>query len=111
MPRKTKKAEEKLTQIQFVTEATESTGQYYANFASVAHTPYDFSLTFAKVVAPPTSEQVATAKAGNPVKIEPLMQIIIPVRLIQGLTEALITQKKKYEQSFGAIEQPPNSGK
>lgn len=110
MPRK-KKVEDTLIPIKFVTEVTESTAQYYSNYVQVAHTGYDFSLTFAKVPSPPTSEQLATVKAGNPIKIEPLMQIIIPVKLIQGIIDALTLQKTRYEKNFGVVEQSQKTEK
>jgi hypothetical protein len=107
MPRKAKKRAAKPTQIHFVAEVTESTAQYYANFAAVAQTSYDFSITFSKVPAQPTSDQIASANAGNPVKIEPLVQIVFPVKLIQGIIDALTKQKERYEQHFGVIDPVP----
>ena len=106
MPRKSKLV--KLSSTQFAFEVTDSTPQYYANFVAVAHTSYDFSLIFAKVPAPPTAEQLAIAQSGKPVRLEPLMQIVIPAKLIQGVIDALKTQKEKYETNFGVIEQPKN---
>lgn len=91
--------------IQFHPEITESTPTYYSNFVQVSHTPYEFSLTFAKIPSPPNVDQIAMAQAGKPVKIESLMQIAIPVKLMPGLLEALLNQKELYEKSDKKVNQ------
>ena len=45
------------------------------------------------------------AQAGKPVKIESLMQIAIPVKLMPGLLEALLNQKELYEKSDKKVNQ------
>lgn len=79
------------------------TPTYYINFASVAHTEFDFLLSVIRIAPQFTLDQIASAEAGKPIMIEPLLQLIIPPRLIEGLIAALTTQKEKYEQKCGQI--------
>ena len=79
------------------------TPSYYVNYAAVAHTEYDFLVSVLRIPVQLTPEQTELAKKGNPVPIEPILQLIVPPRLVDGLITALSIQKEKYEQEHGPI--------
>ena len=89
--------------VKFRPVVTESTPAFYSNHVEVMHSPYDFVLIFAKVSPKLRPEQVAGAKKGEVVPIDALLQVEIPIRLMEGLVNALKTQKESYEQHYGAI--------
>jgi len=80
------------------------TPSYYVNYAAVSHSDYDFIVSVLRVPAPLTPEQTALAKKGRAVLIEPILQLIVPPRLVDGLITALNVQKEKYEQEHGPIQ-------
>ena len=79
------------------------TPSYYVNHASVSHSEYDFIMSVLRVPEQLTLDQAELAKAGQPIPVEPILQIIFPPRLIDGLIKALIIQKDNYEQENGPI--------
>ena len=79
------------------------TPSYYVNYAAVSHSEYDFMVTVLRIPAQLTPEQTDLAKKGNAVPVEPILQLIVPPRLVDGLIKALSNQKEKYEQEHGPI--------
>ena len=79
------------------------TPSYYINYAAVAHTEYDFLVSVLRAPAQLTPEQTELAKKGSAVPVEPILQLIIPPRLVDGLIKALSIQKEKYEREHGPI--------
>ena len=82
--------------INIMPDPKPDTPAYYINYAAVSHSQYDFSLSVLRIPAQLTQEQTELAKKGSDVLIEPILQLIIPPRLIDGLITALNTQKEKY---------------
>jgi hypothetical protein len=76
---------------------------YYINYASVSHSEYDFSISVLRTPAQLTPEQTELANKGDAVPVEPILQLIVPPRLIDGLIKALNIQKEKYEEEYGPI--------
>jgi hypothetical protein len=89
--------------INILPDPKPDTPSYYINYAAVAHTEYDFLLSVLRAPAQLTPEQTELAKKGNPLLVEPTLQLIIPPRLIDGIIKALNIQKDKYEQTYGPI--------
>lgn len=89
--------------IKILPDPKPDTPAYYINYASVSHSQYDFLLSVLRTPSQLTHEQTELAKKGNPVLVEPILQLIIPPRLIDGLIKALNIQKEKYEQEHGPI--------
>jgi hypothetical protein len=79
------------------------TPSYYINYAAVSHSEYDFMVTVLRVPTKLTPEQTELAKKGSAVPVEPILQLIVPPRLVDGLITALSIQKEKYEQEHGPI--------
>jgi hypothetical protein len=85
------------TQIQWDVKA--DTPSYYVNYMGVSHSPYDFTLSAARIPSPLTREQTALAKSGQKIPVKPIVQLVIPPLLIDGLIHALTDQKAKYEKT------------
>ena len=60
-------------------------------------------MTVLRIPSQLTAEQTELARAEKPVPVEPLLQLVLPPRLIGGLIRALTVQKQKYEETFGQI--------
>jgi hypothetical protein len=73
----------------------------YANFAEISSAQHEFQIAFALVPARPTTDQIRDGA----VKLNPLVQIMLPPTLIPGLIKALITTKEQYEALLGPIKE------
>jgi hypothetical protein len=78
-------------------DVTPDTPSYYVNFLGVTHTAYDFTLSATKIPSPFTQDQIELVKSGQQIPLEPLVQLVMPPLLIDGLISALIDQKAKFE--------------
>jgi hypothetical protein len=76
------------------------TPSYYVNYMGVSHTAYDFTLSATKIPSPLTPEQTELAKSGKQIPLEPVVQLIVPPLLVDGLIKALTDQKEKYEKTL-----------
>jgi len=81
------------------------TPSYYINYVAVTHSEYDFLVTVLRAPTQLTPEQIELAKSGRAVPVEPLLQLIVPPRLVDGLIKALSIQKERYEHENGPIRQ------
>lgn len=79
------------------------TPSYYVNYIAVTHSEYDFMVMALRIPSHLTPEQTELAKKSSAVSVEPILQLIVPPRLIDGLIRALTIQKEKYEQEHGPI--------
>jgi hypothetical protein len=92
-----KKQPSRESAAQMVMEVKSDTPSYYANYVNVSHTAYDFTLSVAKISSPLTQEQIEELQSLNKITVEPILQIVIPPLLIDGLINALIDQKAKHQ--------------
>jgi hypothetical protein len=97
-PTKKKAIPELTAQVRI--DVKSDTPSYYVNYIGVSHTAYDFTLSAAKMQSPPTQEQIELAKSGAQIPLEPLVQLVMPPLLIDGLIKALADQKEKYEKTL-----------
>jgi hypothetical protein len=71
----------------------------YANFCAVAHTPFDFTLTFCEVQ--PLSEQdVKLAQQEHVVKAPVRVRVVVPVQIVPSLIAALQDQLRSYNDAY-----------
>ena len=101
--RKLKKAISNSLSVRIQPDPKPDTPSYYVNYAAVTHSEYDFVVTVLRIPAQLTPEQTELAKKGSAVPVEPILQLIVPPRLIDGLIGALNVQKEKYEREHGPI--------
>ena len=81
----------------------ESLTAYYSNYVEVAHSEYEFSLSFSKLPSKLRPQQLLDVQAGQPLVLEPQLLIDVPTRLVKGLIRALELQVEKYEARFGEL--------
>lgn len=74
----------------------------YSNFCSIAHTPFDFTLTFCEVM--PLSEQaVRDAQSEHVVRAPVRARIVVPVQFIPNLIGALQEHMRVYSESYNNV--------
>ncbi len=74
----------------------------YANFCAVAHTPFDFTLTFCEVQ--PLSEQdVREAQQEHVVRAPVRAKVVLPVQLVPSLISALQDQLRSFQESYANV--------
>jgi hypothetical protein len=70
----------------------------YANFCAIAHTPFDFTLTFCEVM--PLSEQdVRDAEQAQVVRAPVRARVVLPVQVIPNLIAALQDHLRVFSES------------
>ena len=74
----------------------------YANFAAVAHTPFDFTITFCEVM-PLSEKEIREAEADHIVRAPIKARVVMPVQFIPTLIAALQENLRIFSESH----QPP----
>ena len=97
--------------VAFGVDLKEDTPSYYVNFMSVSHTPYELAITAARIPNPYTAEQLGLIKKGEPVPLEPILQLIVPAPVAEGLVKALSEQLEKYAMTVQAQREQANGQK
>jgi len=77
-------------QINFSIVPDEQPGEprTYANFCSIAHTPFDFTLTFCEVM-PLSERELKEAEKEHVVRAPVRTRVVVPVQFIPNLITAL----------------------
>ena len=77
-------------QINFTIVPDESSDEprTYANFCSISHTPFDFTLTFCEVL-PPSERAVREAATDRVLKAPVRSRIVVPMGFVPNLIKAL----------------------
>ncbi len=82
----------------------------YANFCAIAHTPFDFTLTFCEVT-PLSPRDIKNAETEHLVHAPVKARIVAPVQFIPNLIAALQEHLRVYSESYGGgPQQPPPEG-
>jgi hypothetical protein len=76
-----------------------SPARTYANFCSIAHTPFDFTLTFCEVM-PLTEKEIKEAAAEHVVRAPVRAKIVVPVQFIPNLVAALQEHWRVFSESY-----------
>jgi hypothetical protein len=83
-------------------DPTDEMAVYYANYAEASFAQHECLISFARVPTKMSIARSEEAKTGT-IKLEPLVQVIIPPTLVPGLIRALSTVKEGYERLIGPI--------
>ena len=70
----------------------------YANFCAIAHTPFDFTLTFCEV-QPLSEKDVEQAQAQHIVRAPVRARLVVPVQFIPNMIAALQEHLRVYSES------------
>ncbi len=77
-------------------------GRVYANFCGVAHTPFDFTLTFCEVM-PLSDDDIRNAQQNHVVKAPVRTRVVLPVQLLPSLVAALQDQLRSFQDSYANV--------
>ena len=80
------------------------TPYYYVNYLEVGHSVYEFALTAARVPARLDDDAKARIVKEGKIDVEPVLQLLVPAKVIPQLIQALSTQYASYEQNFSTRE-------
>jgi hypothetical protein len=86
-------------------EATDAS-RTYANFCGVAHTPFDFTLTFCEVM-PLSEKEIRDAEAEHVVRAPVKARIVMPVQFVPTLIAALQENLRIFSEAHSPQPQPP----
>ena len=91
-------------QINFTIIPEEQTAEprTYANFCSIAHTPFDFTLTFCEVM-PLSDKEIRDAASEHIVRAPVRAKIVVPVQFIPNLISALQEHMRVYSESYNNV--------
>ena len=74
----------------------------YSNFCSIAHTPFDFTLTFCEVM-PLSEKAIRNAETAHVVHAPVRATIVVPVQFIPNLINALQEHMRVYSESYNNV--------
>jgi hypothetical protein len=80
-------------------EAENATPRTYANFCSIAHTPFDFTLTFCEVM-PLSDKEIREAETEHVVRAPVRAKIVVPVQFVPNLISALQEHWRMFSESY-----------
>ncbi len=71
----------------------------YANFCSIAHTPFDFTLTFCEVM-PLSEQEVRDAASEHLVRAPVRARVVVPVQFVPNLIAALQEHMRVFSETY-----------
>jgi hypothetical protein len=74
----------------------------YANFCSIAHTPFDFTLTFCEVM-PLTEKEIKAAESDHLVRAPVRAKVVVPVQFVPTLMTALQEHWRVFNDSYSNV--------
>jgi hypothetical protein len=91
-------------QINFSIVPDEQPGEArtYANFCSIAHTPFDFTLTFCEVM-PLSEREVKAAEKDHVVRAPVRARVVVPVQFVPNLIAALQEHLRVFGESYSNV--------
>jgi hypothetical protein len=74
----------------------------YANICSIAHTPFDFTLTFCEVM-PLSEKEIRDAASEHIVRAPVRVKVVVPVQFVPNLITALQEHWRVFSESYNNI--------
>src|SRR3954454_2739605 len=74
----------------------------YANFCSIAHTPFDFTLTFCEVM-PLSEKEIKEAESEHIVRAPVRTKVVVPVQFVPTLIAALQEHWRVFSDSYSNV--------
>jgi len=74
----------------------------YANFCSIAHTPFDFTLTFCEVM-PLSERELKAAEQEHVVRAPVRSRVVVPVQFVPNLIAALQEHMRVFSESYSNV--------
>ena len=73
-----------------------------ANFCSIAHTPFDFTLTFCEVM-PLSEKEIKAAESDHVVHAPVRTKLVVPVQFVPNLIAALQEHWRVFSESYSNV--------
>ena len=89
--------------------AGEPTPRIYSNFCSIAHTPFDFTLTFCEVM-PLSDKEIKEAESEHVVHAPVRVKVVVPVQFVPNLIAALQEHWRVFTDSYNNVGWNKGSG-
>jgi hypothetical protein len=91
-------------QINFTIVPDEKSGdpRTYANFCAIAHTPFDFTLTFCEVM-PLSEKELREAETEHVVRAPVRTRVVVPVQFIPNLIAALQEHMRVFSETYSNV--------
>ena len=89
--------------VRVILEVGSDVPSYYINYADVAQSNHEFTLSVAKMPTRLGPQAVRTLQETGELHVETLLQLLIPPTLLPSLLKALTVQKDLYEKAHGPI--------
>ncbi len=96
-------SEQKQINFTIVADDQSTEPRTYANFCAVAHTPFDFTLTFCEVL-PLSDKDIRDAETSHVVRAPVRARIVVPVQFVPNLIGVLQEHMRLFAES------PANAG-
>ncbi|HXG88212.1 MAG TPA: DUF3467 domain-containing protein [Vicinamibacterales bacterium] len=90
-------------------EESRGPDRVYANFCGVAHTPFDFTLTFCEVM-PLSEKEIRAAEAEHIVRAPVKARVVMPVQFVPTLIAALQENLRIFSDSHSPAPPPQPEG-
>ena len=74
----------------------------YSNFCSIAHTPFDFTLTFCEVM-PLSEREIKAAESEHIVRAPVRARVVVPVQFVPNLITALQEHWRVFSESYNNV--------
>jgi hypothetical protein len=74
----------------------------YSNFCSIAHTPFDFTLTFCEVM-PLSDKEIKEAESEHVIRAPVRAKIVVPVQFVPNLVAALQEHMRVFSESYSNV--------
>jgi len=94
-------AEQKQINFTIVPDDQSEERRTYANFCAVAHTPFDFTLTFCEVL-PLSERDIRAAETDHVVRAPVRARIVVPVQFVPNLIGVLQEHMRLFTESPGS---------
>jgi hypothetical protein len=94
--------ERKQINFTIVPEEPAAGPRIYSNFCSIAHTPFDFTLTFCEVM-PLSEKELREAEADHIVRAPVRVRVVVPVQFVPNLVAALQEHMRVFNESYSNV--------
>ena len=95
-------SERKQINFTIVPDETSDAPRTYANFCAIAHTPFDFTLTFCEVL-PPSEKEVREAETLRVLRAPVRTRVVVPIQFVPNLITALREHLRSFSESTPKI--------
>jgi hypothetical protein len=98
----TDQPERKQINFTIIPDETSDEPRIYANFCSIAHTPFDFTLTFCEVM-PLSEKEIKEAESEHVVRAPVRTKVVVPVQFVPNLVAALQEHMRVFSESYSNV--------